>query len=320
MLFRSYVPAIEGMGRIRDLAAHWTQGVPRGWEQVETISRRLREEYTLDEDFRVESGCPSPVSHFLFISRRGPDYLFASAAALMLRSLGYSSRVVSGFYASPKQYDRKSGHTPVTREDAHFWAECCLGGPCWATVEPTPGYEVLGPPPGWVALVVQGLVALCATALRHWPALASCMVLGAVIYGARWRLWDWGHSCLWRCRRPSTTQRFVLDTLALIEIRLAAQGLARPPSLTFSGWLRRIPLHDSELGRCLQRFAAHVEWAKYGASHELAISDDSIPNECRVVESRFRQTFIRQSLLSSRALTHTTSSSSVPSLSPQVLS
>ncbi len=290
-----YVPAIEGMGRIRDLANQWTQGVPRGWEQVETISRRLREEFTLDDEFRVESGCPSPVAHFLFISKRGPDYLFASAAALMLRSLGYSSRVVSGFYAAPMQYDRKSGHTPVTREDAHFWAECCLGGPCWATVEPSPGYEVLGPPPGLVARLVQGLVALGAGALRHWPALASCLVLGAAIYWGRWRLWDWGHSCLWRWRRPATTQRFVLDTLALVELRLAAQGLARPQSLSFSGWLRRLPLDDLEIGNCLQKFAARVEWAKYGASLESSF-EDSIAADCRLIESQVRQSSIRQSL------------------------
>ena len=39
------------------------------------------------------------VEYFLFESRRGPDYLFATSAAVLLRSLGYQTRVVSGLYA-----------------------------------------------------------------------------------------------------------------------------------------------------------------------------------------------------------------------------
>src|SRR5205085_1957064 len=78
---------------------------------------------------------------------RGPDYQFAGAAAVLLRVLGYPTRLVSGFYAAPGRYDPQTGHTPVVQDDLHFWAEVRLPPGDWLVVEPAPGYEVLGPSP-----------------------------------------------------------------------------------------------------------------------------------------------------------------------------
>jgi hypothetical protein len=142
---------------LADLARRWILGVPEGWAQVEAVVAALRRGYVHDRSATAPPGCRDVVSEFLLRSGRGPDYLFASAAAVLLRSLGYPTRVVSGLYAAPWRYDPRTRHTPVTREDVHFWAEVRLPDGHWITVEPTPGYELLPPVQPWSELIAQAL-------------------------------------------------------------------------------------------------------------------------------------------------------------------
>ena len=133
--------------QVRELAKRWTEDVASGWPQVRAIVGRLREHYVLDHAARPPADCQHTAAHFLLSSRRGPDYQFASAAVVLLRSLGMSARVVSGFHVEPSRYDPRAQHTPVFKDDVHFWAEVHSGGGNWIPLEPTPGYELLGPPP-----------------------------------------------------------------------------------------------------------------------------------------------------------------------------
>ena len=131
------------------LARGWVKNLPEGWTQVETVIAALRQGYTHDRSFTAPADCADVVAEFLLHSRRGPDYLFASSSAVLLRSLGYPTRVVSGLYAAPGRYDPRTRHTPVTREDVHFWAEVRLPDGLWVAIEPTPGYELLPPVRPW---------------------------------------------------------------------------------------------------------------------------------------------------------------------------
>ncbi len=305
-----FVPAIEGMGRIKDLATQWTTGVPRGWQQVETIARRLREEYQLDDEWRPEAGCPSPVAHFLFISRRGPDYLFASSAALMLRSLGYSTRVVTGFYADPRQFDRKSGHTPVTKEDAHTWVECSLGANYWATVEATPGYEVLDPPPSliarlfaaaqrlglWVWIIGYPPVPSWAVYCWHWhsPGAGGPVPHGGVALAGG--------------ERPAATRP---GHVQLLEKRLAGCGEPRPAAATLTTWLNRTKLQNTSVGTALRQLSPLAEWARYGGS-SLPPASEQIHTFCRNVERSVNRSAIRRSLRPASAAGRDPMSAGVP--------
>lgn len=306
-----FVPAIEGMGRIKDLATQWTAGVPRGWQQVETIARRLREKYQLDDEWRPEAGCPSPVAHFLFISRRGPDYLFASSAALMLRSLGYSTRVVTGFYADPRQFDRKSGHTPVTKEDAHTWVECSLGANYWATVEATPGYEVLDPPPSLIARLFAAVQRLGLWVWDH--RLPASAVLGGVLLALAFRraLADLYRTAVWRWRVESDPRQRVLATVQLLEKRLAGCGEPRPAAATLTTWLNRTKLQNTSVGTALRQLSPLAEWARYGGS-SLPPASGQIHTLCRNVERSVNRSAIRRSLRPASAAGRSPLSAGVP--------
>jgi hypothetical protein len=309
-----FVPAIEGMGRIATLAKEWTAGVPKGWEQVETISRRLREEYVLDEDWRPEAGCPSPVAHFLFISKRGPDYLFASSAALMLRSLGYSTRFVTGFYANPQRYDRQSGHTPVTKDDAHAWVECSLGANHWATVEATPGYEVLDPPPTLVARALAALRSILWTAWDQRLMVGIFLSVLATVLAARKLILDWLRTLRWRWRPEPELRRYTLSSLRLLEQRLSSVGLTRPASMTFTTWIVRTPLRDTAAGEALLQLGRISEWARYGMDEDRPHPERD-RQVCQLAESAAKRSRLQELLRPSK--TRAPHPSTAFNLSPQ---
>jgi len=92
------------------------------------------------------------VDYFLTVSHRGYCMHFASAATLMLRTLGVPARYVSGYVADVPA----SGRALVPDSNAHAWVEVYLSGYGWYPVEVTPIYA--GSDPG-----VSGTVAAAAT-------------------------------------------------------------------------------------------------------------------------------------------------------------
>ena len=100
-------------------------------EQVAALLDRLCEYDT--ETPPVPEG-EDPVLYFLTESRRGYCMHFASAAALMLRTMGVPARYVSGFTAEsvPNQ------QVDVPDRAAHAWVEVWVDGFGWYPVEVTP--------------------------------------------------------------------------------------------------------------------------------------------------------------------------------------
>ena len=111
------------------------------------IVERLRKDFEHDSQIGIATTDGDPVIEFLTSKKKGPDYLFASAAVLLLRQQGYSARLALGYYASPSAFDSWARHTPVRKEDLHFWPEVLLSDGNWLALEPTPGYDVLLPQP-----------------------------------------------------------------------------------------------------------------------------------------------------------------------------
>lgn len=77
------------------------------------------------------------VGYFLTESRTGYCMHFASAATLMLRSIGIPARYTSGYVADVKAGER----TAVPDYNAHAWVEVYCDGYGWQPVEVTPGFE-----------------------------------------------------------------------------------------------------------------------------------------------------------------------------------
>jgi transglutaminase-like putative cysteine protease len=258
------------------LAHRWAGEHEPGWPQISAILHRLRTEYVLDPNARVPEDCPDPLAHFLLHSRRGPDYQFATAAAVLLRVLGCSTRLMSGFYVSPDHYDPVTRHTPVVAEDLHFWAEVMLPSRDWLVVEATPGYEVLGPRLSLSERLWAAVVGVAGWAWQHGVQLA----LGASLFtGLVW----WRRPLLdrvvfhwWRWFPGRTWQQCVRRALWLLEWRGNWAGRPRRASQTIPTWLRSALPPDGELAQ----LTAMAEWAAYADDLDAPWQGDEVKGVC----------------------------------------
>jgi hypothetical protein len=286
--FHRQLPDHYSTSRVAALAKSWSGDVRGEWQRIEAVMARLRSEYTLDKDYRAPNTCQDTVAEFLFESRRGPDYAFASAAATLLRTMGFSTRVVSGFYADPLKFDTRSRHTPIDRSDVHFWVELYVGSGTWVTLEPTPGFEVLQPPPNLWQKCWQAASAAIGHAYRHiWAYLFGLTLVTA---GWKWHveLNDCLTTLLWRYAPVAHPRQQILRTLTLLTRRGQWAGTPRRPGETPSKWLRHLstqqPDCDSDL---LRHFAQASDWAAYAPEHHTIPMAAEIHVVCRKMVSQW---------------------------------
>jgi protein-glutamine gamma-glutamyltransferase len=148
--------ADAGVQLAKQTVQNWVPNATHKWENVQLVVDRLRSEFAFERTAEVSvaetSGAAenatratdddsnvSPLHNFL-ARRRGNDVMFATAAAVMLREIGFRTRFVTGFYVNPKQHDSLAGQTPITAQDAHAWLEVDVGMETWIPLEPTPGF------------------------------------------------------------------------------------------------------------------------------------------------------------------------------------
>ena len=220
---------------VGELAESWTQNIEPGWAQVVAVNEYLRNNFTHDRLATAPEDCADIVEHFLN-TRSGPDYMFASTAAQILRTLGYDTQVVMGFYADPKDYDSQTKQTNIESADLHFWTEVRVDRDLWIPIEPTPGYA--SPQSwlswqDWIALAYQGFLTWLTD---HWILITIVLSVLAVVITVRHTLFDVGSLLLWRAGWFGSTRRRIIWTVRILEIRAQLAGHARPVGTTLSKW------------------------------------------------------------------------------------
>ncbi len=269
---------------IAALARSWSDGIPRGWAQVEAVVSTLRHHATHDRGTTLPADCQDVVAHFLLQSRRGPDYTFATAAAVLLRSLDYPTRLVSGFYAAPERYDPRTQHTAVIEDDVHFWAEVRLPDGTWITIEPTPGYELMTPSPPWYEIILTTIAS--ATYWARSNAVLLCVVFAslAALICFRRNIEDSLATIAWRLSTPVDTRLYAIAALSLVERRSSWANLPRPMGRSPRRWYEKmIPPTNVEIDD-LGRLIHLAEWGLYaplGAALPKQVGDDDPRDTCR---------------------------------------
>ncbi|OJW13041.1 MAG: hypothetical protein BGO49_19730 [Planctomycetales bacterium 71-10] len=238
-----------------------TRGTPPGWARVEAIVRGLRRDAAPDPKAVAPDDCGDVVEHFA-AARRGPDYLFATACAAMLRSSGHSARLVTGLYAAPSRYDAKTRHTPVRREDVHTWVEVRIPCGLWIPVEPTPGYELPGPSPAALAGIWAAFRSAAGRVAGRPVACATLAALALLAVRFRREAADALATLAWRASLRGPSRRGVIRTVALLELRARLVDAARPPGESLRSWYG--PLAPAaDVGRDLESLLALAEWSLY---------------------------------------------------------
>src|SRR5216684_3987712 len=137
------LPALDA--RIPQLAEQITGSATSDYEKASALERylMLKYGYTLELP-RVRPA--DPLANFLFQRKQGHCEYFASAMAVMLRTLHIPSRVVNGFRTG--EFNDLTSQYVVRASNAHSWVEAYFPGYGWVSFDPTPP----GPPQahgGW---------------------------------------------------------------------------------------------------------------------------------------------------------------------------
>jgi hypothetical protein len=141
---RRYLSLPKVTARLRQLAEHLTAQESNPYDKAVVVESYLRAlPYTLD--------LPAPpagqdgVDYFLFDAKTGYCDYFASAMAVMLRSVGVPARVVSGYAPGSVQSD---GSFLIKDSDSHTWTEAYFPPYGWIPFEPSGSWPRIARGPG----------------------------------------------------------------------------------------------------------------------------------------------------------------------------
>ena len=139
----SGVPA-DALARIRKAAWLATRDARNPFDRVQAIVRYVSHQCVYNTAARAVPADRDAVDYFLFDSKEGYCDSFASAVAVLCRSIGIPARVASGFL--PGEFDADSGWYVVRDRDRHLWAEVYFVGVGWVPFDATTDAEDRSPP------------------------------------------------------------------------------------------------------------------------------------------------------------------------------
>lgn len=121
--------------RIPKLAEQITVDSPSNYDKAVAVEQYLSTHfgYTLEMSRSLPA---DPLANFLFERKKGHCEYFASSMAVMLRTLGIPSRIVTGFRGG--EFNDLTGQYVVRASDAHSWVEAYFPGSGWVSFDPTP--------------------------------------------------------------------------------------------------------------------------------------------------------------------------------------
>jgi transglutaminase-like putative cysteine protease len=123
--------------RVGDLARRITAGATSEYDRVIAIQSWLRANTAYDLDVPRDPAGVDAVDHFLFETRRGFCEQIASSMAVLLRTLGIPTRLVTGY--GPGARNPLTGYVEVRQSDAHAWVEVFYPLVGWVPYDPTFG-------------------------------------------------------------------------------------------------------------------------------------------------------------------------------------
>ena len=127
--------------RVAALARKVTAGAPTAYDKAHAVESFLQQNYAYT--LELPGATADPLANFLFERRQGHCEYFASAMAVMLRTLGIPTRVVTGFRGG--EYNDLTGSYIIRGRDAHAWVEVFFPNQGWVTFDPTAYAPAQGP-------------------------------------------------------------------------------------------------------------------------------------------------------------------------------
>ncbi|MDP9298448.1 MAG: DUF3488 and transglutaminase-like domain-containing protein, partial [Actinomycetota bacterium] len=189
--------------RVGELARRITAGASSEVDRVNAVEAWLGANTGYDLSVARDPVGVDAVDQLLFVTRRGFCEQIASAMAIMLRSLGIPTRLVTGFGSGDRNL--LTGYIEVRESDAHAWVEVYYPHLGWIPYDPTFGVPRVGqnlasrfmagpvfaavarfvgrtvPAPVKRAAIAVGRLGI--GVVRTWP-VALAVALGGLVVGA----------------------------------------------------------------------------------------------------------------------------------------
>lgn len=135
--------------RVKELAAQITAGLDTPYDKANAIEKYLRT-YKYNQGISAPPAGQDGVDYFLFDIKEGYCDYYASAMAVMLRSVGVPARFVVGYTpGQQKATNEETDEVPqyrVLERNAHAWPEVYFPSYGWVQFEPTASEPLLARP------------------------------------------------------------------------------------------------------------------------------------------------------------------------------
>lgn len=251
---RDRVPSRVYTDEIRALAVEWTKGRPTDNDRLIAIEEHLLAGYRYTLAREPFTG--SAIYDFLFVHHAGHCELFATAFALLARSVGIPTRMVGGYrVVEPGAL----GDSYVVRErHAHAWVEA-FHGDAWHTWDPTPTTAFARRAPAWE----RALDAL------SQPRTEAALGAGALVVA----LALFARAIIKRRRARNVTALATVSLhpeLVKLEACLATEGIVRARSEGLFTFASRLDAHGDSLAAEAVRACARLCYGREGTDETLA--------------------------------------------------
>jgi protein-glutamine gamma-glutamyltransferase len=257
----------------RALASLAAAGATNQFDMVMAVTSYLQRNYRYTLALPPVPAGRDPVDWFLFDVKTGYCEQFATAEALMLRSLGIPARLVTGYATG--DYDPILNQAVVREHDAHAWVEVLFPDYGWVPVDPTPGVSPLAAtafPNHWVAgglarLIPHLTIGAPSAALGSLGALATIPVAIAVAMVAV-LAYAWLRRRRWRGRGVAPGESELLRLYERLQRRLTRRRAPPETPLEYQH-----AMHSSLLSEVTQAVNEGVyagRWPDSKRIHELA--------------------------------------------------
>ena len=129
--------------RIPELAQEIVAGQPTPYDQARALEAFLRQ-YPYSLEVPPPPRGRDPVDYFLFDLQAGYCDYYATAMAVLARSLGLPARLATGYLAQPPA---ENGVQTIYQINAHAWTEIYFAGYGWVEFEPTATFPTVANAP-----------------------------------------------------------------------------------------------------------------------------------------------------------------------------
>lgn len=139
-------------GRVRTLARQIVTDAKATtpYDQASALEAWLRKNIIYNDQIDAPAPGQDGVDYVLFVAKQGFCDYYASAMAVMARSLGLPARIATGY--AQGTYDSQRGVYQVYQNNAHTWAEIYFPQYGWIQFEPTASQPAIDRPQGENAL------------------------------------------------------------------------------------------------------------------------------------------------------------------------